>query len=244
LLNQLDMKTHAPSLTPVSPQPATRERLVMTAMKLFWEKGYESTSVADVLREAQANSGSLYHFFPGKQDLLLAVLAAYRDGIGPMLLEPAWQGVDDPIERVFALLARYRQSIVSTDCVYGCPIGSLALEIHEPDPAVRALLMANFDAWVGAIQGCLDAAKDRLPKRTDRRALAEFVLTTMEGGVMQARTYRDVAYFDRAVAQLRSYFDALASAAGPLRDCGKGRSKWRGATASNVRPIRSGKRAT
>src|SRR5689334_9899468 len=176
------MRTHTPSLTAVSLQPATRERLVLTAMKLFWEKGYESTSVADVLREARANSGSLYHFFPGKQDLLIAVLEMYRDGIGAMLLEPAWKGVDDPIERVFALLARYRHSIVSTGCVYGCPIGSLALEIHEPDPPVRALMMANFDAWVGAIRRCLDAAS--LSRSVDRQALAEFVLTTMEGAVM------------------------------------------------------------
>ena len=49
----------------------------------------------------------------------------------------------------------------------------------------------------------------RLPKRLDRRELAEFVLTTMEGGVMQARTHRDVAYFDRAVRQLRTYFGYL-----------------------------------
>ncbi len=62
----------------------------MTAMRLFGEKGYESTSVADILRAANANSGSLYHFFPTKQDLLIEVLKRYRDGIGPMLLEPAW----------------------------------------------------------------------------------------------------------------------------------------------------------
>ena len=49
-------------------------------------------------------------------------------GIDEMLLAPAWKGVGDPIEKVFALLARYRQSVVRTDCVYGCPIGSLALE--------------------------------------------------------------------------------------------------------------------
>ena len=36
------------------------------------------------------------------------MLEAYRDGIDPMLLEPAWAGVDDPIERIFALLASYR----------------------------------------------------------------------------------------------------------------------------------------
>src|SRR5579864_2322025 len=102
---------------------ATRERLLGAAMQLFWEKGYGSTSIADVLHASGVNSGSLYHYFPGKQDLLLAVLAMYRAGIDRMLLAPAWRGVDDPVDKVFALLARYRQGIVQTDCTYGCPIG-------------------------------------------------------------------------------------------------------------------------
>ena len=187
----------------------TRDRLIVAAMQLFWEKGYGSTSVADVLHAAKVNSGSLYHFFPGKQDLLLAVLEAYRGGIDAMLLAPAWKGVADPIEKIFALLARYRRSVVQTDCVYGCPIGSLALEIHEPDPPVRKALADNFNAWVDAVERCLLETGQRLPKRLDRRELAEFVLTTMEGGVMQARTHRDVAYFDRAVRQLRTYFGYL-----------------------------------
>src|SRR5262245_22278130 len=132
-------------------------------MRLFWEKGYASTSIADILKAADANAGSLYHFFPGKQDLLNAVLDAYQGGIRPMLLEPAWAGVDDPIERIFALLARYRRLLVDTGCTYGCPIGYLALELHEPDPAVRERIAANFDGWVDAIEDCLAAARDRLP---------------------------------------------------------------------------------
>jgi len=195
------------------PQPSTAERLVFAAMRLFSEKGYGSTSVADILREAGANSGSLYHAFPTKQDLLLAVLAMYRDGIGPMLLAPAWEGVDDPIARVFALLAAYRRMLMDNDCVYGCPIGSLALELHEPDPPVRALLAVNFDGWVAAIEGCLDAARDRLPKAIDTRALGQFVLTVMEGGVMQSRTHRSIEAFDAGVAMLRDYFDRLEQAA-------------------------------
>src|SRR5580692_7869131 len=137
-------------------------------MQLFWEKGYGSTSVADLLQAARVNSGSLYHFFPGKQDLLLAVLDMYHDGIRTMLLEPAWRGVNDPIERVFALLGRYRQSLKDTECFYGCPIGSLALELHEPDLAVRERLAANFSIWIEAIEECLGQAKARLPKDLDR----------------------------------------------------------------------------
>jgi len=187
----------------------TRQRIIYAAMELFWLKGYASTSIADILSRSQVNSGSLYYFFPGKQDVLIAVLEAYRDGIGPMLLEPAWGDVDDPIEKVFALLAQYRRSIVDTECEYGCPIGSLALELHEPDPAVRELLAANFTAWVNAVEGCFRQASDRFETGTDLRALAELTLNVMEGGVMQARTYRDVSYFDRAISQLRKMVDAM-----------------------------------
>ena len=182
--------------------PDTRTRLVLTAMQLFWEKGYNSTSIADVLHTAHVNSGSLYHFFPGKLDLLVAVLDMYHTGIRKMLLEPAWHGVGDPVEKVFALLARYRKSLLDTECFYGCPIGSLALELHEPDLPV------------------LEDAGSRLPADLNRRELAQFVLTTMEGAVMQARTFRKVAYFDDAVRQLRHYFDYLGR-----RDSGKKASR-------------------
>src|SRR5205809_3140826 len=123
----------------------TRDRLVFAAMKLFGEKGYLSTWMQDILREAGANAGSLYHAFPTKQHLLVAVLDLYRTGIEPMLLQPAWAGVEDPIERIFALLASYRHALEVSDCLYGCPIGSIALELHEPDPPVRELLSVNFN---------------------------------------------------------------------------------------------------
>jgi TetR/AcrR family transcriptional regulator, transcriptional repressor for nem operon len=192
---------------------SARDKIIRAAMELFWLKGYNSTSVADLLSRTQLNSGSLYHVFPSKQDVLIGVLEAYRDGIHEQLLAPAWAGVDDPIAKVFALLAHYRGLIVETDCAYGCPIGSLALELHEPDPQVRELLAVNFAGWTAAIEQCLKDAGRRLPRKTDKRALAQFVLTAMEGGVMQARTHRDVAYFDRAVAQLRAHFDLLEAAA-------------------------------
>jgi len=191
----------------------TRLRMLLAAMELFSEKGYGSTSISDILSRSQANSGSLYHFFPGKQDVLVGVLELYRDGIYRMLLEPAWQGVEDPIERIFALLARYRLALLESECLYGCPIGSLALELHEPDPPVRELLAQNFSSWTKAIGGCLMAASGRLPHGTDVPALAEFILTTMEGGVMQARTHRDIAYFDRNIDQLRHHMDLLAERA-------------------------------
>jgi len=187
----------------------TRARLIETGRRLFASQGYNTTTVADVAKEAKAHPGSLYHAFPTKQDLLIAVLEDYLAQFDAHVLEPAWAGIDDPIERVFALLSLYRKFLADTECLFGCPIGSLALELHEPHPAVRELLARNFANWIARVQECLDAAGSRLPVHIDRQHLASFVLTTMEGGVMLARTQRDLAAFDAAVAILRDYFSLL-----------------------------------
>lgn len=187
----------------------TREKLIEAASSLFSRNGFTATGMATILAEAGVHRGSLYHAFPAKSDLLIAVLERYQSGIAERLLEPAWEGVEDPVERVFALLARYRMFLQETNCMFGCPIGSLALELHEPEPAVRAMLSANFDAWIHAVERCWIEAGDRLAPQVDRRALAVMALITMEGGVMLARTYRRLEPFDTAVRQFRDYVERL-----------------------------------
>ncbi|MDX1746106.1 MAG: TetR/AcrR family transcriptional regulator [Halobacteriales archaeon] len=187
----------------------TRERLVIAATELFWARGYNATSLADICARAESNPGSLYHFFTTKQDLLEAVLERLEERIGPDLLEPAWDGVDDPIERVFALLGAYRRALVATDFTYGCPIGGLALELRDPPEEVRRRIAANFEAWRYAVLDCLEKARERFRAGTDLGRLATVVLTVMEGGVMQARTFRTVEPFDAGVGFLREHIETL-----------------------------------
>jgi AcrR family transcriptional regulator len=178
-------------------------------MRLFYEQGYANTGIATILREAGVNSGSLYHFFPGKEALLAAVLEKYQQMLLPLVMKPAEEQASDPIERVFALLAWYRGNMQATLCRMGCPIGNLALEVSDQLPDLRRLIHANFDGWVSAVKRWLDSAADRLPPDLDRRELAQMVLNTMEGGIMQARSLGEIAPFDAAVRQLRNYFDLL-----------------------------------
>lgn len=187
----------------------TRQRLVEAARELFLAKGYEATSVADVLARAEVNSGSLYYFFKTKEQLLLAVLDEYVDLLEPMVLRPAFDRVSDPLDRVFAVLAGYRQMLVMSDCRVGCPIGNLALEMSEKSEVVREKIALNFRNWRRAIRECLFDARDRLPPDLDRHKLAAFILTVMEGGVMQARAHRSLEPFDASVAMLKDYMDRL-----------------------------------
>lgn len=187
----------------------TRERIVETARRLFWERGYNATGIAQILKEAGVLSGSLYYFFPTKEDLLLAVLELYKSLLDPMVVRPVFERVSDPIERIFGILAGYRRLMIQSKYRHGCPIGNLALEVGDVQPDARKLIAENFTGWRSVIEICLADAADRLPKNLDREQLSLFVLTTMEGAVMLARSYRSLEPFDAAIAQLRHYFDRL-----------------------------------
>ena len=190
-------------------EKSTRDRLVESALYLFWLQGYAATGIAEILERAKANAGSFYHFFKRKEDLLLAVLQLYVDSLDSVIVAPVRDQYSDPIERVFGILAFYRRNLIATGCTYGCPIGRLALEIPPEQTDVHRRLADNFDGWTSAVEACLSDARARFPDGTDLATLSTFVLTVMEGGVMQARAQRDIRPFDASVDHLRNYFRLL-----------------------------------
>src|SRR3974390_989850 len=108
---------------------STRERLVDSARKLFWERGYAGTSMSDLLSHSGVNSGSFYHFFESKEALLHAVLETHLLNFDSTIVDPAFASTSDPIARIFAILAGHRERILESHCQYGCPLGRLALEL-------------------------------------------------------------------------------------------------------------------
>jgi TetR/AcrR family transcriptional regulator, transcriptional repressor for nem operon len=193
---------------PPRPNP-TRERILDAAMYLFWESGYHATGLAEVLKRSRARSGSFYYFFESKEAVLEAVLDRYLESLEKMIVAPAFARHRDPIDRIFAILSGYRRRVISTEFRYGCPLGRLALEIDPLQRRAREKLAANFSAWCGAIERCLADAAERLPADLNRREASRFVLSVMEGAVMQSRSAASVAPFDASINQLRVYFDGL-----------------------------------
>ncbi len=199
-------------LKPAS-EPETKERILRTAFQLFHEQGFHATGIATIVREAGINPGSLYHFFESKDTLLLNVLEFAIGYLGPAVMEPVESGTSDPIARIFALLNQYRDGMVRHGCRMGCPIGNLALEVSDGNPDARRLIHRNFENWASRVEGWLVEAGDRLPPDVNRAQLARFILTVMEGGLMQARAANDLRPFDESVAVLRDHLSLLLSRA-------------------------------
>ncbi|MBS1705242.1 MAG: TetR/AcrR family transcriptional regulator [Armatimonadetes bacterium] len=193
-----------------STEPSTRDRIVTTARELFFDQGYNATGISEILKKSGAHSGSLYHYFPTKEDLLMAVLQQYKELLQPMVIGPARERASQPIDRIFAVLHGYRLLLEATDFRLGCPIGNLALEVSNSHPAPRALICENFDGWMDQVRTLIEEASGSLPPDTDIDRLAVLLLSTMEGAVMLARTYRSFEPFDQSVLALREHFEQLS----------------------------------
>lgn len=188
---------------------SAKRKILRTASNLFWHNGFESTSVGDILGETGLGSGTLYWFFDSKEELLSEVLESYLGKLESVLAAPALAKSEDPRERISLIFDFYRRQLIDYDFELGCPIGNIVLELGDRYPAVRIKTENLFTAWRNMITRCLQPAADRFRSGDEMDSLAMFVLTTMEGGVMQARAHKDIGYFDESVHHLMSYLDTI-----------------------------------
>ena len=188
----------------------TRERVVDAARQLFWEQGYQGTSLAPIAEASGANPGSVYYFFRTKAEILDAVLEHYEQQLGAWLLDPVFERTDDPVERVLGVIGTYRSFLLETGFTLGCPVGGLALEIDDSLPEARGRIAGIFDSLTGALVACFEAARAGAAwDGPSPETLATLAMTVIEGGIVQARAARSIEPFDRSVEALRDYLGRL-----------------------------------
>lgn len=187
---------------------ATRERIVATASALFAERGVNGTGLDQVLKTAGASKSQLYQHFAGKDALVLAVVEHRREHQS----EPIVEALDEVRTRADLMLwlEGYVQS--GADCRYaqGCPIGSLASELAETDPAARTALAGCFGSWRDALVGIAHRLQESgdLPADADADTLARAQLALLEGGRLLAQTERDGRSLAAAAAGALALLDA------------------------------------
>ncbi|MNO23194.1 Transcriptional regulator AcuR [compost metagenome] len=187
----------------------TRSRIVAAAAGLMFERGVAGTSVEDVQKEAKVSSSQLYHYFKEKRELVQAVILFQTEQVlGAQ--EPLLSHLDS-----MEALQTWRDAVIQlqVDREYqgGCPIGSLASELADMEPAARTALAAGFLQWEQAISQGLRAMHARGEMRADadpdRLALA--LLTALQGGLLMTQVRKDIcaleAVLDAILEHIRSY---------------------------------------
>ncbi|MFF5448853.1 TetR/AcrR family transcriptional regulator [Streptomyces sp. NPDC012888] len=162
----------------------TRDRLISTASRLMQHGGYESTPIKQLVKEAGATMGSLYHFFPGgKQELAVAAIA-YGDEEFAELLRTGLALHADPAEAVGALTELLAEALEESMWRDGCPVTATALESVGRMPEVQAACAAAYANWERLVEEKLLACG---LSEEDSRDLAMTVLNTLGGAETAAQ---------------------------------------------------------
>lgn len=159
----------------------TRERILYATAELFRRQGYSGTGLKQVVAEAGAPFGSLYHHFPGGKQQLAEEVIRTGGAFFQALVTAVYDEEATAEASVRAVFEGAAETLASTDFQDACPITTVALEVASTNDDLRRATAEVFEAWTVALT-------ERLGDRD--RALA--VLSALEGAFVLCRAQRTV----------------------------------------------------
>jgi AcrR family transcriptional regulator len=165
----------------------TRERIVTAGAELFRRQGYNATGVKQIVAEASAPFGSLYHFFPGGKEQLGAEVIRWSGSTYGQLVAMIFDPAPDVVTAVETFFAGAAETLRETDFADACPIATVALEVASSSEPLREATAEVFESWV-------EAAAQRFRTagitRAKSRELAVSLLASLEGAFVLSRAWR------------------------------------------------------
>ncbi|MDP3836001.1 MAG: TetR/AcrR family transcriptional regulator [Hydrogenophaga sp.] len=182
-----------------APTPGTRERLIAAMTDALRRRGLHGIGLTELLAQAGAPKGVLYHHFPGGKAELAA--AAIDDVVARMLrgLDTLLATTPDPIEATRRWMAGATARLSDTGFESGCPLATVALETTPDDRLLRSALDAAFARLRERIARALEQAGE---PHESAQGIAALIVATYEGGLLQARVAQSTAPIAQATQTL------------------------------------------
>jgi TetR/AcrR family transcriptional repressor of nem operon len=156
------------------------------ALELFWKRGYEGTSLRELLDAMDISRQSLYDTFGDKRSLFIKVLARYE--------KLAMEGLVQHLEGKGSLLAvkgfaEYFMANVASDGG-SCLMASTAIEVGDSDPEIQSIVRAYFVKVETAIHSVLAGAMEagQIAEGRDLRVLARHLVNALHGLCIMSRS--------------------------------------------------------
>jgi len=190
---------------PARTEVPTRDRIVYASAELLRRQGYAGTGLKQIVSEAQAPFGSLYHFFPGGKEQLADEVLRTGGRFFLALYELFAAAAPDLPTAVRDFFAGAAQTLESTGFADACPIATVAGEVASTNEVLRQATADVFESWLCAVtEDAIEAGVD--PARA--RAMAQAVLALLEGAFLLSRATRSTepmrSCSDAAVALVRA----------------------------------------
>ena len=165
----------------------TRREIVEKAAPLFNQKGFEGTSMSDLMRATGLEKGGIYRHFSSKEELASEAF----DYAWQKAVERRLEGVDeaaDAVERLKKMIDNFvdiRTGLVAG----GCPLLNAAIDSDDGNPVIRERAREALRGWQARIAKVIRAGRTRgeIRKSVKPDELAALVISQLEGALMISR---------------------------------------------------------
>ncbi|MBI4573387.1 MAG: TetR family transcriptional regulator C-terminal domain-containing protein [candidate division NC10 bacterium] len=185
----------------------TREQILDAASKLIHVRGFNNTSVDEILRESHVGKGNFYYYFRSKDELGFAILDRSIERITREIIEKCFTPDKDPWQQLLEFLDIQAERIRRQGCTGGCPLGNLAVEMSDIHEEFRQRLNKAFDSLRARIEDTLHLAKEKgtLRPDTDIPRLTHFIVAGLEGALMMGKLYKKTEVTSGVIEELKEH---------------------------------------
>jgi TetR/AcrR family transcriptional repressor of lmrAB and yxaGH operons len=182
----------------------TRQRMLDTAADLFHSQGYHATGLTQLITAGGAPKGSLYFHFPGGKEQLAAEAVRLSSERTGALLEAILRDAPDAVTAIDRTVQALASFLTESDFQRGCPLATVALDAAAESEPIREACAAGYSSWHEVLAAYL-VGQQLSVERSDE--LATVVLAAIEGGLLLARTRRDLAPLRAVATHLHATLD-------------------------------------
>jgi TetR/AcrR family transcriptional repressor of nem operon len=185
----------------VPKQKVSTEEILKHSLRLFRQKSYHNTSVADIAKACGLLKGSLYHHFPSKEALMSAVIEYAHQYFKTQVFSIAYDGNLSPQERMEKMFKKSERALLSD----GNIMGNVGVETARVIPDFANHIRDFYTEWMNAVAHIFL----NVTNQVDAQRLAEQTVAEFEGAVMMTRIYKDTKFIKNAYERLMHRFAAI-----------------------------------
>lgn len=184
----------------------SKEKLLEIAFEEIYHNGYGATSVDKILKKANMNKGSMYHFFKSKKELTLGMIEVHITNYIEEKYGQILKVEDNYIDKIMEVF-RNRDKF-NIHC--GCRLNNLVQELSHRDSDFKIALEKAYLRFEQILEEGIKKAIDNGEiKHSNPKQLAIFSVACLEGCLATAKKSQDEKIFFTCIEELQNYFNSL-----------------------------------
>lgn len=173
----------------------SKDKILESAKKLFHLKGFQQTSIDEILSDSGVTKSNFYYHFKSKEELGLIYLdrriKQYETEVLSNILENRSESPSFRLDKFYVKVKTFHRGLGR---MKGCPFGNLALEMSGVNENFRERLSTFFRRWENLIEECIKEGISSGEFRNDLspKIMSQLILSHLEGAIMMVKTHRSI----------------------------------------------------